>query len=258
MESFTRWFFRTALAMWRAAALTLEVRLKVRLKVGLIPHLTAGAAARLAAVLAVIVTVNAAATAPVILIFGDSLSAEYGLTRGAGWAALLEKRLTEKQMNYSVANASISGETSSGGAARIDTVLRQTRPAIVVIELGGNDGLRGLALDATRANFEKIITASQAAGAKVLLAGMQLPPNYGPAYTGAFRALYANLAARHKTALVPFFLAGVAEKRELFQTDGIHPVAQAQGMLLDNVWPSLAPLLGKAAGKAERKAASNR
>ena len=178
-----------------------------------------------------------------ILIFGDSLSAEYGLARGTGWAALLEKRLKNKQINYSVANASISGETTSGGAARIDAVLKQTRPAIIVIELGGNDGLRGLSLEATRANFEKMIAASKAAGARVLLAGMQLPPNYGPAYTGSFKALYADLAARHKTALVPFFLDGVAEQRELFQPDGIHPTAAAQAKLLDNVWQPLAPLL---------------
>ncbi len=190
---------------------------------------------------------------PVILIFGDSLSAEYGLARGTGWGALLEKRLQEKRLNYSVANASISGETTSGGAARIDAVLKQSKPSVIIIELGGNDGLRGLALEATRTNFEKMIVASKAAGAKVVLAGMQLPPNYGPAYTRTFSAMYGELAARHKTALVPFFLAGVAEKRELFQADGIHPVAHAQGALLDNVWKNLAPLLSAVPKKAAPK-----
>ena len=225
MESFTRFFVRAALAL--AASSILGVG--------------AGAAGSVA-----VASAKAAANTPVILIFGDSLSAEYGLARGTGWAALLEKRLADKQINYSVANASISGETTSGGAARIETVLKQNRPAVIVIELGGNDGLRGLALDATRANFETMIKVSKAAGAKIVLAGMQLPPNYGPAYTNAFRAIYGDLAARHKTALVPFFLDGVADKRELFQADGIHPVAQAQGTLLDNVWPALAPLLVKA------------
>ena len=188
-----------------------------------------------------------------ILIFGDSLSAEYGLARGTGWGALLEKRLQEKRLNYSVQNASISGETTSGGAARIDAVLKQTKPSIVIIELGGNDGLRGLAIEATRANFEKMITLANSSGAKIVLAGMQLPPNYGPAYTRSFAALYGDLAARHKTALAPFFLEGVAEKRELFQADGIHPVAQAQTALLDNVWKVLAPLLTSGPVKAPSK-----
>lgn len=225
MELFTRFIVRAALALAASSML-----------VG-----GAGAAGPVA-----VASAKAAAHGPVILIFGDSLSAEYGLARGTGWAALLEQRLKQKQINYSVANASISGETTSGGAARIETVLKQNRPAVVVIELGGNDGLRGLSLDATRANFETMIKVSKAAGAKIVLAGMQLPPNYGPAYTNAFRALYGELAARHKAALVPFFLEGVADQRELFQADGIHPVAAAQGALLDNVWPALAPLLIKA------------
>ena len=238
MESFTRFLVRAALALAASSML-----------VG-----GAGAAGPVAATSA-----KAAAHAPVILIFGDSLSAEYGLPRGTGWAALLEKRLTEKRVNYSVANASISGETTSGGAVRIEAVLKQTQPAVIVIELGGNDGLRGLSLHATRANFETMIKASKAAGAKIVLAGMQLPPNYGPAYTNAFRALYSDLAARHKAALVPFFLEGVADQRELFQADGIHPVAAAQGRLLDNVWPALAPLLVKTTSpgpKANPKPAS--
>ena len=187
---------------------------------------------------------RAAAGAPVILVFGDSLSAEYGLARGTGWPALLEVRLKEKRLDYRVVNASISGETTSGGASRIDLALKQHKPAIIIIELGGNDGLRGLALDATRANFTRMIESSKQAGAKVLLAGMQLPPNYGRSYTEGFRTLYADLAQRHKTALVPFFLDGISERRELFQADGIHPVAGAQPRLLDNLWSVLAPLLG--------------
>ena len=199
----------------------------------------------------------AAVTAPVILIYGDSLSAEYGLARGTGWAALLDARLKERRLAFTVSNASISGETTSGGAARIDAALKQHKPAIVIIELGGNDGLRGLALDATRANLAHMITASQKSGARVVLAGMQLPPNYGRSYTDGFRNAYGELAKQHKAALVPFFLEGIADNRALFQTDGIHPTQAAQARLLDNVWPVLAPLLtakpvtkGKAAGTA--------
>jgi acyl-CoA thioesterase-1 len=180
------------------------------------------------------------------MVFGDSLSAEYGLPRGAGWAALLDRRLKEKRFNYSVANASISGETTSGGAARIDAALVQHKPAIVIVELGGNDGLRGLSLDATRANLTRIVEASGRAGAKVVLVGMQLPPNYGRAYTEGFRTLYADLAKRHKAALVPFFLEGIAERHELFQADGIHPTPAAQPRLLNNAWKALAPLLKRA------------
>lgn len=185
----------------------------------------------------------AAAATPVILIYGDSLSAEYGLARGAGWAALLDARLKEKRLAFTVTNASISGETTSGGAARIDAALKQHKPAIVIVELGGNDGLRGLALDATRANLARMITASQKSGARVLLAGMQLPPNYGRSYTDGFRNAYGELAKQHKAALVPFFLEGVADNRALFQADGIHPTQAAQARLLDNVWPVLLPLL---------------
>ena len=192
-----------------------------------------------------------------ILIYGDSLSAEYGLARGTGWAALLDARLKERRLAFTVSNASISGETTSGGAARIDAALKQHKPAIVIIELGGNDGLRGLALDATRANLAHMITASQKSGARVVLAGMQLPPNYGRSYTDGFRNAYGELAKQHKAALVPFFLEGIADNRALFQTDGIHPTQAAQARLLDNVWPVLAPLLtakpvtkSKAAGTA--------
>jgi len=189
-----------------------------------------------------------AGKSPVILVYGDSLSAEYGLPRGAGWAALMEQRLKQLKMNYSVANASISGETTAGGAARINAELARIRPAVVIIELGGNDGLRGLALAATRANLEAMIEAATKSGARVLLCGMQLPPNYGREYTERFRAMYGELAKRHKAALLPFFLEGIGDRREMFQSDGIHPVAEAQPRILDNVWAELAPLL-----KATRK-----
>jgi acyl-CoA thioesterase-1 len=197
------------------------------------------------AVLAWMATLAAAPAvgAPAILVFGDSLSAEYGLQRGSGWAALLAERLKQQRLDYSVVNASISGETSAGGAARIAAELARVKPAVLVIELGGNDGLRGLSLAATRANFDAMIKAGRAAGAKILLCGMQLPPNYGRDYTERFRAMYADLAKTHGVALLPFFLEGVGDKRELFQADGIHPVAEAQPRILDNVWPLLAPLL---------------
>ena len=188
-------------------------------------------------------TAAPAAGSPAILVFGDSLSAEYGLPRGSGWAALLAERLKQKRFDYSVVNTSISGETSAGGATRIAAELARVKPAVLIIELGGNDGLRGLSLAATRANFDTMIKAGQAAGAKVLLCGMQLPPNYGRDYTERFRAMYADLAKLHGVALLPFFLEGVGDKRELFQTDGIHPTPEAQPRLLDNVWPLLAPLL---------------
>jgi acyl-CoA thioesterase I len=197
-----------------------------------------------------IATINSAWAKPsVVLVVGDSLSAEYGLSRGSGWVALLEKRLQEKRVDYSVVNASISGETSSGGASRIEALLIQHKPQVVVLELGGNDGLRGLSLDATRANFEKMIRAAQATKARVLIAGMRLPPNYGRDYTERFFAMYGELARAHKTALVPFFLEGVGEKRELFQADGIHPKAEAHPVILENVWPTLQPLLS---AKAKR------
>lgn len=184
----------------------------------------------------------AQAAARTILVYGDSLSAEYGLARGSGWAALLDKKLREMRIDYSVVNASISGETTAGGASRIAAELARVRPSIVIIELGGNDGLRGLALGATRANLDAMIRAARDSGARVVLCGMQLPPNYGRDYTERFRSLYAELAATHKVALVPFFLEGVGERRDLFQADGIHPTEAAQARILDNVWTVLAPL----------------
>lgn len=175
--------------------------------------------------------------------FGDSLSAAYGIAQARGWVALLGERLKRERPDYSVVNASISGETSSGGAARIARALEQHRPAIVIIELGANDGLRGLPVAQMRRNLASMIEQSQKAGARVVLVGMKMPPNYGPEYTAAFESTYGDLARRYKTALVPFFLDGFAEKQELFQPDRIHPTEEAQPLMLDRVWPVLRPLL---------------
>jgi acyl-CoA thioesterase-1 len=186
-----------------------------------------------------------AAAQPVVLVYGDSLSAGYGLPQGKGWVDLLADRLRAEKFDHRVVNASVSGETTVGGANRIEAVLAQHRPAIVIVELGGNDGLRGLSLAATRQNLQKIVGAAIAAGAKPLLIGMQLPPNYGTAYTEKFQAVFEDVARERRIPLVPFMLAGFGEKREYFQADGIHPTIEAQRLMLDNVWPVLRPLLGK-------------
>jgi acyl-CoA thioesterase-1 len=181
-----------------------------------------------------------------LLVVGDSLSAEYGLERGSGWEALLQQRLRREKLAVEVVNASISGDTTSGGRSRLAQLLAQHQPGVVVIELGGNDALRGLPLDMTRANLQAMVQAAKAAGARVLLLGMQLPPNYGQKYARDFADLFANVAKAEGTSLVPFFLAGVADGPEadkLFQADRIHPNAQAQQRMLDNVWPTLKPLL---------------
>ncbi len=180
-----------------------------------------------------------------VLVLGDSLSAEYGLARGTGWVALLEDRLKQKKIDAAVINASISGETTSGGKARLANLLVRHRPDIVIIELGGNDALRGLALNASEANFRDMIGMAKAAKSRVLLVGMQIPPNYGRDYTEKFFAIYAKLAKDSKSALVPFLLEGVADKPELFQPDRIHLLAQAHPRMLDNVWPQLQTLLSK-------------
>jgi acyl-CoA thioesterase-1 len=182
---------------------------------------------------------------PVLLVVGDSISAGYGLAPGTGWVDLLAARLKERGYPQQVVNASISGDTTAGGRARLPALLAQHRPAIVVIELGGNDGLRGGALKATRENLDAMITAVQRAGAKTLVIGMRLPPNYGGAYTREFEALFAAAASAHKVPLLPYFFDGFGEKNEMFQPDRIHPAAAAQPLLLDNVWPALRPLLGK-------------
>jgi acyl-CoA thioesterase-1 len=199
------------------------------------------------AALSTVSTARAApsSTKPTILVFGDSISAGYGLARDEGWVTLLQQRLAAEHFDYAISNASISGETTSGGVARIDEALGRVRPAVVIIELGGNDALRGLSLDATRTNLETIVTRSQAAHAKVLIVGMQIPPNYGKPFADRFAALFRDAASKTHSPLVPFFFAGFADRRELFQADGIHPTAPAQARLLDNVWPTLVPLLAK-------------
>lgn len=178
-----------------------------------------------------------------ILVFGDSLSAAYGIAQARGWVALLGERFKREQPDYIVVNASISGDTSAGGAARIGKSLQQHQPAVLVLELGANDGLRGLPLAQMKANLGRIIEQAQKGGARVLLVGMKLPPNYGPEYTAAFEAAYADLAKRHKTALVPFLLGDFATRPELFQPDRIHPTEAAQPLMLERVWTALRPLL---------------
>jgi len=196
------------------------------------------------AILALVVLTGGAAHAvPTVLVVGDSLSAAYGLPREAGWVSLLKSRLEQEKFPHRVINASISGETTSGGRSRIEGLLREYRPAIVILELGANDGLRGLSLQQTRANLEAMILASKASRAQVLLVGMRLPPNYGPAYTGPFHALYGELARKHKIRHLPFLLDAIAGRRDYFQADGLHPTAQAQPLLLDSVWKELRPLL---------------
>ena len=187
-----------------------------------------------------------AVTPQKILILGDSLSAEYGLARGAGWVALLAKKLAADNINASVVNASISGDTTAGGLSRLPALLAKHKPSIVVIELGGNDALRGMALTQTTKNFSAMTKLSTTAGAKVLLLGMQVPPNMGPTYAREFAAVYQHAAKSNRVPLVPFFLKGVADvpnSRELFQPDGLHPIAAAHPTLLANVWPELAKLL---------------
>jgi acyl-CoA thioesterase-1 len=188
----------------------------------------------------------AAAPAPVILVVGDSLSAEYGLKRGTGWVALLERRLAHEKIPAKVVNASISGDTTAGGRSRLPALLKQHHPTHVILELGANDALRGLPLASTEDNLAHMTAAAQQAGARVLLVGMQVPPNYGSDYTRRFAALFEQVARAHKAGLVPFLLAGVADApdaRALFQADGIHPRAEAHPRILDNVWPALRKLL---------------
>lgn len=184
-------------------------------------------------------------TTPVILVFGDSLSAGYGLRRGEGWTDLLGERLRKEGYGFRVVNASVSGETTAGGVARLPRALQLHQPAIVVLELGANDGLRALALGEMRANLDRMIRMAQGAKGKVLLVGIHMPPNYGPRYTAGFDKIYQELAARHRVALVPFLLDGVAENPRLMQADGLHPNASGQPSLLQNVWPALQPLLGR-------------
>jgi len=195
-----------------------------------------------------LLAIPAHADSPSILVYGDSLSAAYGIPREQGWVALLQQRLKNEKLDYQVVNTSISGETTTGGASRIVATLKTHQPSLVLIELGANDGLRGLPLSAMQTNLQHIIEASQQAKAQVVLIGMMIPPNYGPRYAREFNETYTNLAKRYKLALVPFLLADVAGKVELTQDDGLHPTAQAQPTVLDNVWKVLKPELVKRKG----------
>lgn len=183
------------------------------------------------------------AGAGTILVLGDSLSAGYGLAPGQGWVELLDQRLRERDIPCTIVNASISGDTSAGGLARIGTALAQHQPDILLLELGANDGLRGLSLSAMKNNLNSIIDQAKTAGAKVLLIGMQMPPNYGPRYTERFQSIYGELAREEQLPLVPFLLEKVALESTLMQPDNFHPNARAQPLLLDTVWPLLQPML---------------
>ncbi|UHD14781.1 arylesterase [Thiocapsa bogorovii] len=188
-------------------------------------------------------TTDAPAAPPVILVLGDSLSASYGLDRESGWVSLLEERLRERGMVFRVVNASVSGDTTAGGLTRLGTLLDEHAPTLVLIELGANDGLRGLGFEVIRNNIIQMIERSRTSGSRVLLTGLRLPPNYGAAYTDGFQAVFREVAEAESVPLVPDLLAGVAENWDLMQADGLHPTAEAQPRILDNVWPVLEPLL---------------
>lgn len=188
-------------------------------------------------------TCSAAASERTLLVFGDSLSAAYGLRTDQGWVTLLQQRLQSQGYGYRVVNASVSGETTEGGRNRLARALMQHQPELVILELGGNDGLRGLPVKDIRANMAQMIVAIRKSGAKQLLVGIQIPPNYGPQYAGAFAGMYGSLAKEQNVPLVPFLLDGVALDKQLMQADGIHANAQGQPRLLSNVWTQLQPLL---------------
>jgi acyl-CoA thioesterase-1 len=189
-------------------------------------------------------TAAGGATPPALVVLGDSLSAGYGIRVEDGWVALLERRLAEQGYGYRVVNASVSGETTAGGSARLPRVLDRQHPAIVVIELGANDGLRGLPLADLRRNLSELVTRSRAAGARVLLVGTRMPSNYGPVYTEQYFQAFAAVARAERVALVPSLLEGVPAEERNFQADRLHPTAAVQPQLLDTVWRGLAPLLG--------------
>ena len=193
--------------------------------------------------LLVLTAVAPAHAARTILVFGDSLSAGYGLPSGSGWVSLLEQRLKRDRLDYTVVNASISGETTLGGRNRIVAALVEHQPSVVIVQLGGNDGLRGNSIEETRRNLIAIVAASRDSGAKVLLVGMRIPPNYGKVYTRRFESLFAEVARQQNASLVPFMLQGFADKREWFQSDGIHPAVEAQPRILDNIYRRLRALL---------------
>ncbi len=182
---------------------------------------------------------------PKILIYGDSLSAAYGIPQQQGWAALLKKKLHAEKLDYDIINASISGETTSGGLTRFSSTIQQTKPQIVILELGANDGLRGLPVKEMQQNLNSMIQQSKKSGIKVLLIGMRIPPNYGPKYTEAFSQTYHSLARLHKIPFVPFMLENVAAKPELIQQDGLHPNALGQPIIVENIWSELQKLLKK-------------
>ena len=198
---------------------------------------------QLCALLVLAVSANAYSAPKTLLVVGDSLSAEYGIARGSGWVALLERKLQAQKIAASIVNASVSGETTSGGRTRLPALLTKHKPDIVVIELGANDGLRGLPVTAADANLRAMVSAARKAEAQVLLVGMQIPPNYGRDYADKFSAMYGAISRDEKVPLAPFMLAGVAEKADLFQADRLHPLATAHPVILNNIWPSLAPLL---------------
>jgi acyl-CoA thioesterase I len=191
---------------------------------------------------ALLVFSGTSAAAPTILVFGDSLSAAYGIRQSAGWVALLGDRLKQRNANYTVVNASVSGETSAGGAARIGKALASSKPAIVIVQLGANDGLRGLPVTEMKKNLTAIVQASKRERARVVLVGMQLPPNYGVPYVNQFRAAFGEVAKDERVAFVPFLLQGL-DKREQFQADNLHPSAEAQPIMLENVWRGLAAMV---------------
>lgn len=200
-------------------------------------------AALLRYALAGLLLASASAFAGTVLVWGDSLSAGYGLRPQQAWPALLEKKIADARLPHKVVNASISGETTAGGRSRLPAALQTHRPSLVVIELGANDGLRGLPVAAMSTNLQAMIDASRQAGAKVLLIGMRMPPNYGPDYTTRFEKAFQDLARANKLRLVPFMMEGFADQRAYFQQDGIHPVADAQPLILDTIWRELKPLL---------------
>jgi len=193
--------------------------------------------------LTLVATASAYSAPKTVLVVGDSLSAEYGIARGAGWVALLEQKLKAEKVDATVVNASISGDTTSGGRARLPALIKQHRPDIVVIELGANDGLRGLPVPAAEANLRAMIAMARENKARVLLVGMRMPPNYGRAYTERFFAMFETVARSTRSPLVPFMLEGVADKPALFQQDRLHPTAQAHPIILDNIWPQFAALI---------------
>lgn len=201
---------------------------------------------RLALILAALnLAASYATPTPNILVFGDSISAAYGMRVEEGWVSLLQKKLTTQGYGYHVVNASVSGETTDGGRARLARALAVQRPGILILELGGNDGLRGLPLDEVRVNLEAMIEAARKSGSRVLLLGMRIPPNYGATYAERFHAIYGELAEKYRLPFVPFLLDGIALDPDMIQQDGLHPNAQAQPRLLEAIWPALRPMLAR-------------